>query len=147
MAEAIPSIPNPFGPTYDVNSVALAKFRRKPFGELTRDERRAYGEAVEKAVLVKQRALLYREATPDYRSPCASGTWHTTGEAIHAAILQQQRAALVAYPAKVCRERGEAGSRTEGRSHDPALPLSSLRQRQRRRRQLRRVPDGALEDR
>jgi hypothetical protein len=105
MAEAIPSIPKPFGPTYDVNSVTLAKFRRKPFGELTREERRAYGEAVEKAVLAKQRR---REATPDYRAPCASGTWHTTGEAIHAAVLQQQRAALLAYPAKVRRERTPA---------------------------------------
>jgi hypothetical protein len=106
MAEAIPSIPKPFGPTYDVNSATLAKFRRKPFG--SREERRAYGEAVEKAVLAKQRASLYREATPDYRAPCASGTWHTTGEAIHAAVLQQQRAALLAYPAKVRRERTPA---------------------------------------
>ena len=68
MAEAIPSIPEPFGPTYDVNSVTLAKYRRKPFSELSREERRAYGEAVEKAVLAKQRALLYHEATPDYRA-------------------------------------------------------------------------------
>jgi hypothetical protein len=108
MAEATLKISEPFGPTYDVNSVTLAKYRRKPFGELKREERRAYGEAVEKAVLAKQRALLYREATPDYRAPYASGTWHTTGEAIHAAVFQQQRAALLAYPAKVRRERTPA---------------------------------------
>jgi hypothetical protein len=47
MAEANASIPKPFGPTYDLNGVTLAKFRRKPFS-LTREERRAYGEAVEK---------------------------------------------------------------------------------------------------
>jgi hypothetical protein len=70
-----------------------------------RNYRQAYGAAVEAAVLAKQRSAGMRATPPMPAATCASGTWHTTGEAIHKAVQAQQRAALAAYPAKVRRER------------------------------------------
>jgi hypothetical protein len=82
---------------YDLGS-SVAKFRRK--AELTKDERRAYGEAVERAVLAKQRQALQREL-PSHAVSCASGTSHSDGRKISEAVRQQQRASLLSYPAKV----------------------------------------------
>ncbi len=96
------------GPIYDVDSATLKKFRARTKDGLKSidfEEIREYAEAVEKAVLAKQRAQLRRAAVPERRPPCASGTWHTTGEAIEEAIRAQHRADLLAYPAKVRRER------------------------------------------
>jgi hypothetical protein len=73
---------------------------------LTREERRAYGEAVEKAIRALQRQEAQRglwPTTPKVR--CASGTAHNTGEAIDAAVRKQQHDALAAYPSYVRRNR------------------------------------------
>ena len=42
---------------------------------------------------------------PQKDCPCASGTWHTTGEAIHAAVREQHRAALLSAPGEIRRKR------------------------------------------
>jgi hypothetical protein len=96
----------PFGPTYNIDSAALKKFRRvDSLGGTLEQFRKAYGEAVEKAVLAAQRSQLRRAAVPERRPNCASGTWHTTGAAIDKAIRQQHRAALLACPGQIRRAR------------------------------------------
>jgi hypothetical protein len=96
-------------PIYDIDSPALKKHRAKArdgLSTLSRAAILAYAAAVEKAVLAKQRSQLRQGLEPaEPRPNCASGTCHTTGEAIHAAIREQQRNALLAYPAKVRRAR------------------------------------------
>ena len=97
-----------FGPEYDLESAALKKFRtkaRKGLSHLSTDDRHAYGAAVELATLARQRAFLKTATVPEPRPHCASGTWHTTGEAIDKAIRQQHRAALAACPAQERRAR------------------------------------------
>ena len=97
-----------FGPEYDLESAALKKFRtkaRKGLSHLSADDRRAYGAAVEAATLARQRAFLKSGGEPEPRPHCASGTWHTTGEAISAAVRSQHRAALAACPAQERRAR------------------------------------------
>jgi hypothetical protein len=60
----------PFGPDYNVEGAGLQKFRRLARArELTREERRAYGEAVEKAVLAKQRSALFGALEPERKAP------------------------------------------------------------------------------
>jgi hypothetical protein len=86
----------------------VSKYRamaRDGLQSLDKAQRHAYGEAVGKAIRALQCTELLRalESTP--RTNCASGTLHTTGEAIHAAVLEQQRNKLLAYPGKVRRER------------------------------------------
>lgn len=99
-------IAEPFGPDYNITSAQLEKFRRLARqAPLTREQREAYGQAVEDAVLASQRAALSR-ATPSIPRPnCASGTYHSSGEEIEKAIRQQQRNALLAYPAFERRNR------------------------------------------
>jgi hypothetical protein len=96
-------------PAYDIDSAQLKKARKVASdGSLMKwpkQYRQAYGAAVEAAVLAKQRSMLKRHGEVMPAATCASGTWHTTGEAIHKAVQQQQRAALAAYPAKVRRDR------------------------------------------
>jgi hypothetical protein len=97
----VKELPKQFGPDYDLESAALKKFRRmarKGLAHLSAEDRRAYGAAVETAVLARQRAFLKSHTEAEPRPRCASGTWHTKGEEIHAAILRQQRAALAAAP-------------------------------------------------
>ena len=70
-------------------------------------ERRAYGEAVEKAIRAKQSAELRREfSTP--RCNCASGTNYTTGAEIHAAVQQQQRNMVLGWAAAIRKARTDA---------------------------------------
>lgn len=101
------NIVEPFGPDYDVTGPGLATFRRKArkgLAALSRDERQAYGAAVEAAVLASQRAHLRRPDVAE-RPNCASGTYHTDGESISKAVRAQQRAAAVRDAARVRRER------------------------------------------
>jgi hypothetical protein len=100
-------------PPYDVTSVTLAKYRwlaREGLATLTKKERHAYGEAVEQAILAKQRSELFaslgRPANPKAR--CASGTPFSDGADIHEAIKQQQRNALRAAPSQIRRKRTDA---------------------------------------
>ncbi len=97
------------GPDYPSLGAAVAKWRwraREGLRSLTREERQAYGEAVERAILALQRAEANRGFTAiTPRVNCASGTAHTTGEAIHNAIREQQARALAAYPSYVRRNR------------------------------------------
>jgi len=101
-------VPKSFGPEYDIESAALKKFRRmarKGLSHLSTDERRAYGAAVEAATLARQRAFLKSHGEAEPRPSCASGTWHTTGAAIDAAIRSQHKAALAACPSRERRAR------------------------------------------
>ncbi len=96
-----------FGPIYNVNGASLVSHRRKAkhgLAQLTQAERRAYGEAVEKAILANQRQALQREL-PSHNCNCASGTNHNSGEAIHKAMQEKQRAALLACPSQERRKR------------------------------------------
>jgi hypothetical protein len=97
-------------PVYNVNSTALGRHRRKAregLGTLSRAERVAYADAVESAVRASQAASLNR-LTPLCKPLCASGTWHSCGKAIHAAVKARQRAALLAYPSQVRKARTDA---------------------------------------
>jgi hypothetical protein len=92
-------------PAYPELGATVAKFRR--IARPTQDERLAHGEAVHRAMLAKQRAELQREL-PSFKPRCASGTWHTEGGKIHAAVQQQQRARLQASVAAVRKHRTPA---------------------------------------
>jgi hypothetical protein len=103
MAKRVPPPANgQFGPVYDLNSAALQKFRRNG------GDRQAYGAAVEAAVLASQRAALRGAGNSQPRPNCASGTWLSCGREISAAVRQQHRAALLAYPDRVRRARTDA---------------------------------------
>ncbi len=97
------------GPDYPALGAAVAKWRAKArdgLQTLSREERRAYGEAVERAILALQRQEAMRglmPITPKVR--CASGTAHNTGEAIEEAVRKQQRDALLAWPSQARRAR------------------------------------------
>jgi hypothetical protein len=107
-------VEDPFGPDYNVESPALRKHRRLAragLAALDRAERQAYGAAVEAAVLASQRARLVR-AAPTFKANCASGTFHNDGAALHAALLNQQRAAAVAAPGQIRRARSPEQWRT-----------------------------------
>jgi hypothetical protein len=103
--------PDASGPDYPPLGATVAKWRaraRESLQSLTREERRAYGEAVERAILALQRSEANRgfaPITPKVR--CASGTAHNTGEAIHQAVREQQRAAILAAPAQIRRARSD----------------------------------------
>lgn len=106
-------IEEPFGPNYNVEGAALQKFRRQARGagslsEMLPAHRRAYGEAVEKAVLAKQRSALFGALEPERKAPCASGTWHSDGAKISAAVRAQQAARLQASAAADRRNRTPA---------------------------------------
>jgi hypothetical protein len=88
-----------FGPFYPDLGAGVAKFRRIPRNKITKVQRLAYGEAVHRAILAKQRSELQREL-PSFKPRCASGTWHADGDKIHAAIQQQQAARLQAAVAQ-----------------------------------------------
>lgn len=97
------------GPDYPSLGAAVAKWRwcaRDGLQSLTREERRAYGEAVERAILTLQRSEANCGLAPvKPRCHCASGTPHNTGADIHDAIREQQARALAAYPSYVRRKR------------------------------------------
>ena len=120
-----------FGPTYDLESAALKKHRRAAKGGLatmSRGQVVEYANAVEAAVLAKQKTQLARHGESMPAPNCASGTWHTTGEAIHKAMQAKQRAALLACPSQIRRARHpaewhkarEAAERREAESNQKA---------------------------
>lgn len=86
------------GPEYTITSATLQKHRRAArkggLSSMSKAERHAYGEAVEKAMLAAQLSSLRREK-PSHMPNCASGTWHNTGEAIDRAIREQHRNATM----------------------------------------------------
>lgn len=99
-------------PAYNLDSAALKKYRRMASKDepnliksMDRYYRQAYGQAVEDAVLAKQRSMLKCHGEVMPAASCASGTWHATGDAIDKAIKAQHRAALQAYPGQVRRAR------------------------------------------
>lgn len=99
--------PNDPGPAYPDLGAGVAKYRRLArhgLADLTREERHAYGEAVERAVRAKQRSELQREL-PSFKPNCASGTAHNTGDAIHKAVQAQHRARTLAWPSQIRRAR------------------------------------------
>ena len=106
-------------PEYNLDSAALKKFRflaREGLKALTYEQRREYGAAVERAALSKQRSEFKAiSVEPSARCPCASGTWHSEGKDIEAAIKQQQQTALLSFPAKVRRETDSARVATDVR--------------------------------
>jgi hypothetical protein len=96
-----------FGPTYDIDSAKLKTFRAKARRGAPYDP--AYADAVEKAVLARQRTqagIGLPAVTP--KCHCASGTALNDGAEIHKAIQRQQAAALAAYPGQVRRARTPA---------------------------------------
>ena len=93
----------PFGPLYPDLGASVAKFRR--IENPTREQRVAHADAIEKAILAKQRQALQREV-PSIPASCESGTWHNNADGkVGAAIRQQHRTALFAYVDTVRRER------------------------------------------
>ncbi len=97
------------GPDHPSLGAAVAKWRaraRDGLKALSYEERFAYGEAVERAILALQRSDAQRGLPPiNPRCACASGTPHNDGEKIHNAIREQQARALAAYPSFVRRHR------------------------------------------
>jgi hypothetical protein len=89
------------GPEYTITSAALQNHRRAArkggLSAMTKADRNAYGEAVEKAVLSAQRSALLREGSP-LPSGCGYGK----------ALLAKLNAQLLAYPDKVRRARTDA---------------------------------------
>ena len=66
------------GPVYNVTSPALAKHRakaREGLSAMSYEDRRAYGEAVEAAILAAQRRQLRTAGEPEHRPSCASRSW------------------------------------------------------------------------
>lgn len=95
MTHAMDPIPAPFGPNYPALP-HLAHHRRSAkqagaVASMPKDQQDTYGLAVLESILSMQRAELNRMLTPSRRCPCASGTWHQTGEAILKAVNQQNR--------------------------------------------------------
>ena len=89
------------GPDYPTLGATVAKWRWRAcegLQSLAREERQAYGAAVERAILALQRAEANCGLPPiSPKVHCASGMPHNTGGAIHNAIREQQARALAAY--------------------------------------------------
>jgi hypothetical protein len=73
----------PFGPNYPAAIPGVAKFRRAARLEMCNAV--AYGEAVLAGIREMQRKELEREIAP-WPARCASGTFHSDGEAILRAV-------------------------------------------------------------
>ena len=105
------SSPDPYDKPYPKLGASVIKFRKLAAQRpLTREERLAYGEAVEKAILALQRseAITLCGLGPVNPKPiCASGTFHNNGDDIHNAVLAQQRNALLCAPAQIRKRRSE----------------------------------------
>jgi hypothetical protein len=105
-ATGVPLAPDTTPPYPDLGPT-VAKFRRlasKGLAAMLVTDRRAYADAIEKAIRAKQRAELQREL-PSHRVNCASGTDHNDGEKIHEAIRAKHRAKLLAAPSQERRAR------------------------------------------
>lgn len=103
-------IPEPFGPEYPQLGATVAKFRKKAphsIFDLSKAERNNWAAAIEKEILAKQRQALQREL-PTHNVDCASGTNHSCGLKISAAVRAQHRAALLAWPAQERAKRSDA---------------------------------------
>ena len=99
-----------FGPLYNVASPVLAKHRqiaRGGIAAMTWEQRQAYADAVEAAVLAAQRREAMRACVPGKRCGCASGTWYSDGADIHEAVREQQRRALAACASAERRARSD----------------------------------------
>jgi hypothetical protein len=122
------------GPSYPELGTGVAKYRkliREGLAALSKAERQAYGDAIEKAIRAKQRSELQREL-PTHRVSCASGTDHNTGEAIHKAILAQHRARTQAWPGQIRRARTDAEWREmyeQAMSEKNSQPIISKKRR------------------
>src|SRR5882672_11860056 len=99
-----------FGPDYPREMGAtVQKFRSKAKAsifDLSKADRDAWADAIEKSIKAKQRAALQREL-PSHRVSCASGTDHSCGLKISAAVREQHRSALLACPGAERRKRTE----------------------------------------
>jgi hypothetical protein len=104
-------IVEPFGPVYPELGAGVAKYRKRMgdggLADLTREERRAYADAIETSIRAKQRSALLR-VTQTHNVDCASGTNHNCKHALHKALKEQQRSALLACPAEIRRKRTAA---------------------------------------
>jgi len=91
-------IPKQFGPEYPRElGATVAKYRNKAKDSifaLSKAERNAWADAIEKSILAKQRSALLGQGSPPARP-----------RPIGDALREQLRNALLAYPAKVRRER------------------------------------------
>lgn len=129
MADTI-IIPEPFGPVYPDLGAGVAKYRRKAnyvgsLREMLPGDRRAYGEAVEKAILAKQRAEL--------QSFCTRAVAPSRAEPIGKARLAWLNGQLLAYPAKERAKRTEQELRAmyahamheKRRASPPLAPLAT----------------------
>jgi len=96
------------GPVYNLAGNSLAKFRkqtREGLRALSPDNRRAYGAAVEAAILEAQRREAMRALPAEQRPNCASRSWANSPGEVGEAVRRQQRAALAAYAGQVRRAR------------------------------------------
>ncbi len=96
------------GLIYNIAGNDLAKHRkqaREGLAALSREERQAYGAAVEAAVLAAQRREAMRACEAKHRPNCASGSWANMPGEVGEATRRQQRASLAAYASQVRRAR------------------------------------------
>jgi hypothetical protein len=94
------------GPLYPDMGLAVAKYRKIPKAKLTAEQRDAYSAAIVAKIKSLQRSELIGDLTPTSpKCVCASGTTFSRGEDIHRAVREQQKRALLAYPAKVRKAR------------------------------------------
>jgi hypothetical protein len=92
------------GPVYNINAGTAFRRREGPLSSWAREDRQAYGAAIELAVLTAQAAALRREVT-EQRPNCASRSWANSPGEVGAVVRQQQAAALAACPSQVRRSR------------------------------------------
>jgi hypothetical protein len=106
-----------YGPIYPDLGRTVAKFRRKAkdgLKHLSVFEREAYGDAVSERIRALQKNELASVlAVRTFRSNSASGTFANSGEAVHAAVREQQRKELDAYPSYIRRNRDPQKVREE----------------------------------
>jgi hypothetical protein len=90
---------HPYNPTYPKLSKEVEYWRaRAKAALLSPTEKRAYGDAVHRAILALQRteANAYLNHVKGPRPRCASGTWHNDGDMIHASVREQLKRAFAA---------------------------------------------------
>ena len=100
-----------FGPLYNVVAPSLAKHRRlasNGLQSMTWEQRCAYGEAVERAILTMQRRECLRALPAEQRPNCASRSWANKPGEVGAAIREQHHRALAACASAERRARSDA---------------------------------------
>jgi hypothetical protein len=93
-----------FGPIYNINAGAAFRRREGALASWAREDRQAYGAAIEAAVLASQAAALRREVT-EQRPNCASRSWANAPGEVGEVVRRQHAAALAACPSQVRRSR------------------------------------------